>query len=84
MKTATDMHMIGAFRHAIGIPDDMLPDAWRRTSVDEHEQFSETIEEACAPNPYKQEYQPRTTTHRLKSRVRGQTTKRNSRNEITS
>jgi len=25
----TDLHMIGTFRHPIGIPDDILPDAWK-------------------------------------------------------
>lgn len=28
---STDMHLSDAFRHPIGIPDDMLPDAWRNT-----------------------------------------------------
>ena len=26
--------MVGAFRQSLGIPDDMLPDAWRRTIDD--------------------------------------------------
>jgi hypothetical protein len=26
---STDMWMEGAFRHPIGIPDDIFPDAWR-------------------------------------------------------
>lgn len=33
-NVATDIHMYGVFRQAIGIPDDMLPDAWRRSSAD--------------------------------------------------
>jgi hypothetical protein len=28
---STDMHLPNAFRHAIGIPDDIFPDAWRIT-----------------------------------------------------
>lgn len=31
MPESTDMHLPGAFRHAIGIPDDIFPDAWRIT-----------------------------------------------------
>jgi hypothetical protein len=28
---STDMHLPNAFRHAVGIPDDIFPDAWRIT-----------------------------------------------------
>jgi hypothetical protein len=30
----SDMHMDNAFRHAIGIPDDMIPDLWRNNLED--------------------------------------------------
>ena len=56
-KTATDIHMIGAFRQTLGIPDDMLPDAWRRTAVDQTQSYdgSHTTDDACARNPYRQQ-----------------------------
>jgi hypothetical protein len=61
-KTATDIHMIGAFRQTLGIPDDMLPDAWRRTAGDEtqqkdfaSDQGSHATDDACARNPYRQQ-----------------------------
>jgi len=34
----TDLHMIGAFRQPIGIPDDILPHAWKRTDGDDEKQ----------------------------------------------
>ena len=37
--------MIGAFRQPLGIPDDILPDAWRRTIDDEIE---EEFHDPCA------------------------------------
>merc|ERR1712032_856471 len=30
----TDLHMIGAFRQPIGIPDDIMPDAWKNKVID--------------------------------------------------
>jgi len=46
--------MIGAFRQPLGIPDAILPDAWRR-AVDEDEQIDKefkTIHDPCAIYEY--------------------------------
>lgn len=55
----TDMHMLGAFRQPIGIPDDMLPDAWRRTKTDKSKSKEYTTDDggACANNPYWQQHE---------------------------
>ena len=37
----TNIHMYGVFRQALGLPDDMLPDAWRRDSADDEEEQEE-------------------------------------------
>jgi len=52
----TDLHMVGAFRQPLGIPDELLPEAWRRSEEDDNDEktaYIETLEEACARNPYR-------------------------------
>jgi len=63
----TDIHMVGAFRQPIGMPDDMLPEAWRRTTSDDETgtDEKETIKDACAHYRLTKSHRP----HRV-SRVR--------------
>ena len=50
--------MIGAFRQTLGIPDDIFPDVWRTTVVDDGENKTEenqTIhDDPCEIDPYSQ------------------------------
>ncbi|KAL3910590.1 MAG: hypothetical protein SGILL_007635, partial [Bacillariaceae sp.] len=36
MPYTTDMHLLDTFRHSIGIPDDIMPEAWKSTFYAEH------------------------------------------------
>lgn len=47
IQTATDLHLIGTFRQPIGIPDDILPDAWRNVIDDEDEKHCSAEEPTC-------------------------------------
>jgi len=72
----TDFHMIGAFRHTLGIPDKMLPDAWRRPNDESSGGFgdgSDTIDDACERNPYREqnEHAAANEPHWNRSRIRG-------------
>eukprot|EP00536_Pseudo-nitzschia_multiseries_P002403 jgi/Psemu1/251606/estExt_Genewise1Plus.C_320007 len=65
----TDLHMVGAFRQPLGIPDELLPDAWR-INDDAEATEDEVLEEVCARNPYLNQHQ----NHRRSSyqgKVRG-------------
>jgi hypothetical protein len=41
--------LIGTFRQPIGIPDDILPDAWRNVIDDEDEKHCSAEEPTCKP-----------------------------------
>lgn len=47
IQIATDLHLIGTFRQPLGIPDGILPDAWRNVIDDEDEKHCSAEEPTC-------------------------------------
>ena len=68
--------MYGSFRQPIGIPDDILPDAWRRTPAEKLERENDYLyDDPCPRNPAAENFYEESYGSQVRftqSRVRGQ------------